>query len=103
MSSSATRSSYSTLVLAGLTALLVQPLRDKVQFWIDRLFFREKYDSSLMLQRLSRTAASVLDLGKLTEIILDDVTQTMHIASGAFFIEQKGGRVHIVSEAYKGS
>ena len=91
-----------SLVLAGLTALLVEPLRDKVQSEIDRLFFREKYDSTLMLQRLSRTAASVLDLGRLAEIILDDITQTMHIAKGAIFIKQEeGDRYHL--RAYKGS
>jgi hypothetical protein len=50
-----------SILVAAITAVVAQPLRNKVQFWIDRLFFREKYDASVMLQRLSRTAASVLD------------------------------------------
>ncbi len=73
-----------SFVLAIVTALLVEPLRNQLQAIVDRAFFREKYDSSLMLQRLSRTTNSVLDLDVLTGMILDDVLGTLHIASGAF-------------------
>jgi signal transduction histidine kinase len=78
-----------SLILAAVTAMAVQPLRDRVRAWLDRLFFREKYSSSLMLQRLSRTvASSVLDLDRLTNMILDEVTTTMHIERAAFFLKQ---------------
>ena len=54
-----------------------------------------------MLQRLSRTVASVLDLRKVTEMILNDVLQTMHIGSGAFLIRQDDdGAFHV--QTYKG-
>ena len=83
---------FLSLFLAALTAVAMQPLRDKMQAGLDRRFFREKYDAGLMLKRLSRTAASVLQLDRLTEMILADVTSTMHISSGAFFIiDEKGG------------
>ncbi|MCD6554092.1 MAG: GAF domain-containing protein [Anaerolineae bacterium] len=81
-----------SLTMAAVTAVAIQPLRGKVQSWVDRLFFREKYDSSLMLQKLSRTAASVLDLDRLTDMILDEVTTTMHIERAAFFIKQPESR-----------
>ena len=58
--------------------------------------------SGLMLKRLSRTAASVLQLDRLTEMILDDVIATMHVSRGAFFIkDEKGGDYRL--RAYKGS
>jgi len=78
-----------SLVLAAVTAVAMQPLRDAMQLWVDRLFFREKYDSNLMLQRLSQVAVSVLDLERLTDMILEDVTRTMHIRSGAFLIKEE--------------
>lgn len=78
-----------TVGLAAITGVAVQPLRDKLQAWIDRLFFREKYDSGLMLQRLSRTAASVLDLNRLTDMILDAVLTTMHVEKAAFLIKHE--------------
>jgi two-component sensor histidine kinase len=78
-----------SLVVAAIAAVVAQPLRDRVQSWVDKLFFREKYDSSLMLQRLSGAAASVLDLDRLTGMILDEITTTMHIARAAFFLKQE--------------
>ncbi|MDY6877714.1 MAG: ATP-binding protein [Chloroflexota bacterium] len=80
---------FLSLVVAIIMALAFQPLRDRVQFWVDRLFFREKYDAGLMLQRLSHTVASVLDLDELTSMILDEVTTTMHIERAAFFLRQE--------------
>jgi sigma-B regulation protein RsbU (phosphoserine phosphatase) len=77
-----------SLLVAAITAVVAQPLRDKVQSRIDRLFFREKYDSSLMLQRLSDAVASILDLDRLTNMILDEVTTTMHVERAAFFLKQ---------------
>jgi PAS domain S-box-containing protein len=88
-----------SLVVAAIAALVAQPLRDRAQLWIDRLFFREKYDSSLMLQRLSRTAASVLDLDRLTSLILDEVTTTVHIERAAFFLKQvESGEFHLIAQ-----
>jgi signal transduction histidine kinase len=77
-----------SLVVAAIAAVVAQPLRDKVQSWVDRLFFREKYDSSLMFQRLSGAVASILDLDRLTNMILDEVTTTMHVERAAFFLKQ---------------
>ena len=43
-----------SLVVAILTALVARPLHEKAQSWIDKLFFRDKYDSILMLQKSVR-------------------------------------------------
>ena len=80
---------FLSIIVAVVTALIVQPLRDKTQFLIDRFFFREKYDASLMLQRVSRTAAFVLDLDNLMELIMTEVISTLHIKRAAFFIRKK--------------
>jgi K+-sensing histidine kinase KdpD len=85
-----------TLSLAVAIAVVgvVTPLRDRAQRWIDRALFREKYDGSLMIQRLSRTATSILDLKQLASMILDDVIGTMHIQWAAILLEQDGGDFH---------
>jgi len=79
-----------SLAMGAITAAAVEPLRQRVQLWVDRLFFREQYDSSLMLQALSQAAASVLDLEKLSGMILDAITTTMHIERAAIFLRQEG-------------
>ncbi|MBE3040722.1 MAG: HD domain-containing protein [Chloroflexi bacterium] len=77
-----------SLIVAILTALVAQPLRDKAQSWIDRLFFREKYHSGLMLQRLSSQAASILDLDIITNLILEETTSILHIEKAAFLLKR---------------
>ncbi len=86
-----------SLFVAILTALVAQPFRDKAQSIIDRLFFREKYDSSLMLQRLSSRTALVLDLEQITNMILKDLTETLHIKNAAFFLKREKGAGYYLS------
>ncbi|NPV84997.1 MAG: GAF domain-containing protein [Anaerolineae bacterium] len=68
-----------SLFVAVLTALIAQPFHQRAQLWIDRLFFREKYDLNLMLRRVSAATALVVDLDKLVSIILDDITSSLHL------------------------
>jgi hypothetical protein len=81
---------FLSLIVAIVAAIAAQPVRDRAQHWIDRAFYRDKYDSSVMVQRLSHTATSMLDFGRLTRMILADVTKTIHVQWAAFFIEQDG-------------
>ncbi|MFN2235665.1 MAG: diguanylate cyclase [Anaerolineales bacterium] len=81
-----------SLLIAVMTAVIAQPIRDKAQHWIDKYFFREKYDSRLMLQRVSNSTASELDLVKLTNLILKEIVSTLHIERSAFFLKRDGDR-----------
>jgi len=88
-----------SLVIGALTAVAVEPLRSRVQSWVDRVFFREQYDYGLMLQDLSGTSASVLDQDQLTGMILDAVVGTMHIAGAAFLLKQEeSGELRLVAQ-----
>ncbi|MCJ7716722.1 MAG: HD domain-containing protein [Anaerolineales bacterium] len=78
-----------SLVVAVVTAMVAEPLRLRAQKIIDRMFFREKYDSQVMLQTLSSRAASVLDLYQITNMILEKVTSTLHIPKAAFFLRDE--------------
>ncbi len=78
-----------SLVVAVITALLAEPFRVQAQAIIDRIFFREKYDSRIMLQKLSSQTTSTLDLYKITNTILSEVATTMHLPSAAFFFRDE--------------
>ncbi len=75
-----------SLVVAIITALLAEPFRLQAQSLINRMFFREKYDSQVMLQTLSSRAISMLDLYQVTDMILEEVTTTLQIPRAAFFL-----------------
>jgi putative nucleotidyltransferase with HDIG domain len=76
-----------SIFVAFMTAVVLTPIRNQVQTWIDRIFYREKYNAGLMLERLSRTVASYLDLSKITNLIMDEVINTLHIHHGAIYIK----------------
>jgi two-component sensor histidine kinase len=84
-----------SLVMAAVAAVVVQPLRDLLQARVDRRFFRERYDVAQMLQRLTSRSAALLNVEDLTNLIVAEVTDTMHIERAAFFLmePQRGYRM----------
>jgi len=76
-----------SIIIAILFAVLFDPLRNFAQTWIDRLFYREKYNSSRMLQRLSQMTATLLDLNKISNMILSEVIDTLQVESAAMFVK----------------
>jgi putative nucleotidyltransferase with HDIG domain len=69
-------------------------LRDAAQLWIDRLFYRERYNASLMLQPLSQATSSLLDLDQIAGIILPDLAETLHISHTAVFLRSTAENVY---------
>ncbi len=87
------------ILVAAAVAVAFQPLRGRAQTWVDRLFFREKYDAQQMLHRLSQTAVSILDLNVLGGMLLEEVTTTMHIARTCILLkEQETGEFYLAAQ-----
>jgi len=89
-----------SVLLSIMVAIIVQPVRDRAQALVDRVFFRVKYDSGLMLQRISSlSASSTLNLEHLINTIIDEVKDTLHIENIAFFIKNdKASKFELFSQ-----
>jgi hypothetical protein len=66
----------STLAVAALST----PLRRRIQKFIDRRFYRQKYDTEKVLAAFSTTLRDEVDLDRLTRSILEVVDGTMQPA-----------------------
>lgn len=76
-----TRSTDQPPLLVVLTTLLiaalVQPLRRAIQTFIDKRFFRPRYDAAATLAAFGRSVRSEVDLEPLRDHLLDVIDETM--------------------------
>lgn len=76
-------------VLSTLTiAALFNPLRRRVQAFIDRRFYRSKYDAARTLAGFSATARDDVDLNTLNERLLAVVNDTMQPEHAGLWVRE---------------
>jgi PAS domain S-box-containing protein len=94
-----------SLIVAVVTAVAIRPWWNQAQSWVDRLFFHEKYEANLMLQRLSRAVATAGDLSRMIETILDEIVTTMHVAKVALLLksDESGDFVLMAQRGHDGN
>lgn len=84
----------SSLALVYLTvvAALFTPFRRRIQAFIDRRFYRHKYNAEQVLNTFSATLREEVDLDRLSGSILGVVEETMQPAHPSLWVKEAGGK-----------
>jgi len=69
-----------------IIALIFQPLRDKIQGVVDKLFFKTKYDYRNTLKMLSHTSVSIINLDQLFTLVVKKVCETLKVNKASVYI-----------------
>jgi signal transduction histidine kinase len=72
-------------------ALFLRPLYGAAQSLVDRLFFRERYDSLRALEQFGKASQQIVDLPELSSQLTRLVADALHSTSTCLFLPSEGG------------
>jgi hypothetical protein len=85
-----TKTAWFPLVFILAVVFFFNPVRNRVQRFIDRVFYRLEYDYQDTVQRISETMRSLLKLDDIGKTIMDTALGAMFIDSGCVMLLNKG-------------
>jgi len=77
------------VVAMVVAALLFQPIKDWIQRYFDRLFYREQYDYRRTLEDFGRELSSEVHLDRMLEALLNRLARTLLVERLALFLEDE--------------
>ena len=72
--------------MALFLAVLLRPLYGKAQEFVDRLFYRDRYDALRALEQLGQASQTSVELGDLSARITSLVSRALHAKSTSLFL-----------------
>ncbi len=95
------RSPLFSVVFLFFAILLFNPLRNRVQTWVDRVFDRDRVTYRNAVREISEAMVSMLSVREIVERILVAVTDTMGVERALVLLLDREGR-KLVTEAIRG-
>jgi two-component system, NtrC family, sensor kinase len=80
-----------------LVAAFFEPLKRRIQSWVDRVFDRHKYDYRKALIQFGRGLSSETDLTALLNSIVERLPRTLLVSRVAVFLGDEDGKLHLAA------
>ena len=77
---------YFPVLFFLLIAFVFGPLKSKIQVWIDRIFYKGKYDYQQTIKHVSKMIVSVLDYSDISKQLMNTVADSMQVNYSALFL-----------------
>jgi signal transduction histidine kinase len=76
------------IIVMLITAFLFQPIRNRIQEWLDRYFYQDRYDYRRTLVESARELSAETDLDTMLASVGDRLIETLSIDHLAFFLAE---------------
>jgi PAS domain S-box-containing protein len=80
-----------------VTAAVIEPLKRRIQNWVDKVFDRHRYDYRKALVEFGRGLSSETDLHALLASIVERLPRTLLVARVAVFMADETGRLRLAA------
>jgi two-component system NtrC family sensor kinase len=84
-----------------LIAFVFGPLKSIVQDFVDRIFYKGKYDYQKTIKHVSRMIVSVLEYDAIAKLLTDTVVDTMHVEYCSVFLSDSSKHHFVNFSAYE--
>jgi two-component system NtrC family sensor kinase len=88
---------WAFVVAILVTAAVFDPLKRRIQGWVDRAFDRHRYDYRRALVEFGRGLSSETDLQALLDSIVEQLPRTLLVARVAIFLTEESGRLRLAA------
>jgi PAS domain S-box-containing protein len=88
---------WALVVAILITAAVFDPLKRRIQGWVDRAFDRHRYDYRSALVEFGRGLSSETDLQALLNSIVEQLPRTLLVARVAIFLTEESGRLRLAA------
>ena len=88
------------VVSAFLVLILFDPLRTRVQEWISRVFFHERFELERTILALRRSLAHIIEIDELAEVLIDGLDKSPRFTQGGLYLLGPDARVFILKNHF---
>ncbi len=90
-----------SVVAALLIAILFNPLRNRIQALIDKIFYKKTYDYYATIRKVSQNLATMFDLSRIYVSVGDTVSMTLGLKNLSLFADTPAGGFEAVYHTSK--